>query len=140
VISDASARQHHLDGPVRDWWAFFDASEDDPPIAEGLGLATSLARDRVVALVTARPARLAPTTLAWLDRHRVRWDLIAMRTDDDHRTSSDTKRDLLADLRVAGYQPVLALDDDVSNLAMYRTEGVATIYVHSGYYDDRPGA
>ena len=41
---------------------------------------------------------------------------------------------------MAGYQPVLALDDDVSNLAMYRTEGVATIYVHSGYYDDRPGA
>lgn len=124
---------------MRDWWAFFDASVDDPPIAEGLGLATSLARDRVVALVTARPARLAPTTLAWLDHHEVQWDLIAMRTDDDHRTSSDTKRDLLVDLRVAGYQPVLALDDDVSNLAMYRSEGVATVYVHSGYYDDRPG-
>ena len=125
---------------MRDWWAFFDASVDDPPIAEGLGLVTSLARDRVVALVTARPARLAPTTLAWLDRHGVQWDLIAMRTDDDHRTSADTKRALLVDLRVAGYQPVLALDDDVSNLAMYRAEGVATIYVHSGYYDDRPGA
>ena len=124
---------------MRDWWAFFDASVDDPPIAEGLGLAPSLARDRVVALGTARPARLAPTTLAWLDRHEVQWDLIAMRTDDDHRTSSDTKRDLLVDLRVAGYQPVLALDDDVSNLAMYRSEGVATVYVHSGYYDDRPG-
>ena len=124
---------------MRDWWAFFDASVDDLPITEGLGLATSLARDRVVALVTARPARLAPTTLAWLDRHEVQWDLIAMRTDDDHRTSSDTKRDLLVDLRVAGYQPVLALDDDVSNLAMYRSEGVATVYVHSGYYDDRPG-
>lgn len=124
---------------MRDWWAFFDASVDDLPITEGLGLATSLARDRVVALVTARPARLAPTTLAWLDHHEVQWDLIAMRTDDDHRTSSDTKRDLLVDLRVAGYQPVLALDDDVSNLAMYRSEGVATVYVHSGYYDDRPG-
>ena len=30
---------------------------------------------------------------------------------------------------------VLAVDDDPRNLAMYRDEGVATVYVHSGYYD-----
>ena len=38
VLSDASGRQHHLDGPVRDWAAFFEASVDDPPIPEGIRL------------------------------------------------------------------------------------------------------
>ena len=139
MVSDASSRQHYLDGPERNWHAFFDASVDDPPINEGLGLAARLAEGRVVALVTARPARLASTTLAWLDRHDVEWDLLAMREDNDRRSSPDTKRDLLARLRAGGYTPVVALDDDIANLAMYRTEGVATVYIHSGYYDDRPG-
>ena len=34
-----------------------------------------------------------------------------------------------------GYEPVLAVDDDPRNLAMYRSEGVPTVYLHSGYYD-----
>ena len=137
MVSDASSRQHYLDGPERNWHAFFDASVDDPLISEGLGLVARLAEGRVVALVTARPARLASTTLAWLDRHDVDWDLLVMREDKDRRSSPDTKRDLLAQLRASGYTPVVALDDDVANLVMYRTEGVATIYIHSGYYDDR---
>lgn len=95
-----------------------------------------MAKDRVVALVTARPARLAPTTLTWLDRHAVHWDILAMRRDGDRRSSPEVKRDLLDDLRIAGYQPKLALDDDTSNLVMYRKEGVNTIYLHSGYYDE----
>ena len=140
MVSDASSRQHYLDGPERNWHAFFDASVDDPLISEGLGLVARLAEGRVVALVTARPARLASTTLAWLDRHDVDWDLLVMREDKDRRSSPDTKRDLLAQLRASGYTPVVALDDDVANLVMYRTEGVATIYIHSGYYDDRLGA
>ena len=27
------------------------------------------------------------------------------------------------------------VDDDPRNLVMYRSEGVPTVYVHSGYYD-----
>ena len=38
-------------------------------------------------------------------------------------------------LRADGYEPVLAVDDDPRNLVMYRSEGVPTVYVHSGYYD-----
>ena len=139
MLSDASSRQHYLNGPERDWQSFFDASLEDPLISEGLDLATRIAEGRVVALVTARPARLTSITLAWLARHDVNWDLLLMREDNDRRSSPDTKRDLLAQLRAAGYVPVIALDDDVANLAMYRTEGVATIYIHSGYYEDRSG-
>jgi pyridoxine 5'-phosphate synthase PdxJ len=58
-----------------------------------------------------------------------------MRADGDHRSSPDVKRAILAELRADGYEPELAVDDDPRNLAMYRSEGVPTVYLHSGYYD-----
>ena len=135
MLSDASRRQHHLAGAVRDWAAFFEASVDDPPIPEGIRLVERLCDGRTVVLLTARPAGLADTTLAWLERHGIRWDLLAMRRDGDRGSSPDVKRALLADLRADGYEPVLAVDDDPRNLVMYRCEGVPTVYLHSGYYD-----
>ena len=136
VLSDASGRHHLQDGPVKAWWDFFEASVDDPPIDEGIGLVAALTADRTVVLLTARPGRLADTTVTWLARHDVSWDLLAMRGDDDRHTSSpDVKRRIITGLRDDGYEPVLAVDDDPRNLAMYRDEGVATVYVHSGYYD-----
>ena len=136
MLSDASGRQHHLAGAVRDWAAFFEASVDDPPIPEGIRLVEGLCDGRTIVLLTARPARLADTTVDWMERHAVGWDLLAMRSDDaGHISSPDVKRALLADLRADGYEPVLAVDDDPRNLAMYRSEGVPTVYLHSGYYD-----
>jgi pyridoxine 5'-phosphate synthase PdxJ len=59
-----------------------------------------------------------------------------MRADDaGHVTSPDVKRAILTGLRTDGYEPTLAIDDDPRNLAMYRSEGVPTVYLHSGYYD-----
>jgi pyridoxine 5'-phosphate synthase PdxJ len=86
-------------------------------------------------LLTARPSRLADTTMAWMARHGIAWDLLVMRADDDHRSSPDVKREAVADLRATGYEPVLAIDDDPRNAEMYRAEGVPVVYVHSGYYD-----
>ena len=135
VISDASGRQHFLDGSNKDWWAFFEASVDDPPIPEVIGLVERLTENRTIILLTARPSGSADTTLEWLDRHGVRWDLLAMRKDDDHASSPEVKRAILLELRGDGYEPVLAIDDDPENLVMYRSEGVPTVYIHSGYYD-----
>ena len=135
VISDASARQHFLDAAERDWWGFFNASVDDPPIYESLKLVNRLAEGHVIALLTARPEKLASTTLTWLDKNKIDWDLLFMRDDDDFRSSPDTKFDLLSKLRDVGYDPILAIDDDPRNLVMYRSEGIETVYVYSGYYE-----
>ena len=150
VLSDASGRQHLLLGIDRSWEAFFEASIDDPPIPEGIALSAALAagpgpdqgagfpdcegKQRPTVLLTARPARLVHTTVAWLERHKVQWDLLVMRIDGDNRSSPDVKRDALADLRATGHRPDLAVDDDPRNAEMYRSEGVPVVYMYSGYY------
>ena len=144
VLSDASSRQYLLGVEPRRWADFFEASVDDPAIPEGIGLARALAGvtddmgsvgARPLVLLTARPARLVDTTMVWMARHGVAWDLLVMRVDSDHRTSPDMKREALADLRATGHEPAVAVDDDPRNAEMYWGEGVPVVYVHSGYYD-----
>ena len=135
VLSDASGRQHLLADEPKSWAAFFEASLADPPISEGIRLVAGLVGERAMVLVTARPARLADTTVAWLERNSVPWDLLVMRADDDHRSSPEVKAEALERLRADGYEVQLAIDDDPGNVRMYRAAGVATVYLHSGYYD-----
>ena len=132
VIADAAGRQHYLDWG--DWKGFFDAVGDDPIIEEIERLLELLDASLRVILVTGRPRRVQPQTVAWLERYSIRWDLL------DHARlrrllgrRSIQARDA-ARAFDEGFDIRLALDDDPKNHAMYMSEGVPCIYIHSGYY------
>src|SRR6202035_5831456 len=76
VLADAQGRQHHLSWGRRDWDAFFDACGEDPVIDEVRTLLSLLDPSLVVLLVTARPVRVREQTVAWLEEHALRWDLL----------------------------------------------------------------
>jgi hypothetical protein len=135
VLSDAARRQHYLEAPSRDWDAFFEACGDDPLIEEIARLLGLLEPGLVVVLLTARPARVQPQTLAWLHRYGVRWDLLVMRQSGDYTSARDFKRRSVRELRKGGFELVLSFEDDRRNVAMFRDEGVPCVYIHSGYYD-----
>jgi phosphoglycolate phosphatase-like HAD superfamily hydrolase len=135
VLSDAASRQHYLERPWRDWDAFFEACGDDPLIEEIARLLDLLDSSLVIVLLTARPARVEPQTLAWLHRYRVRWDLLVMRGFGDYGAAWEFKRRSVRELRAAGFELVLSFEDDRRNVAMFRDEGVPSVYIHSGYYD-----
>ena len=135
VLSDAASRQHFIERGRRDWRAFFDACGDDPLIEEVARLVELLDDELVVVLLTGRPLRVQPQTLAWLERYRLRWDLLIMRDVGDYAAAREFKRDTAYDLRQYGFDLRLAFEDDRRNLEMFRAEGVPCVYVHSGYYD-----
>lgn len=132
VLADAAGRQHFLDWG--DWRSFFDACGDDPVIEEIERLLELLDSSLSVILVTGRPRRVQPHTLAWLERYGIRWDLLIMREFGDYSGVDDFKRGVVRDLRTYGFDLRLALDDDPKNHAMYIGERVPCIYIHSGYY------
>jgi hypothetical protein len=135
VLSDAVSRQHFLEGKRRDWDAFFEACGDDPLISEVARVLELLRADLRIVLLTGRPLRVQPQTLAWLDRYQLRWDLLIMRPSGDYSAARAFKRHSVAELREYGMHLELAFEDDRRNLEMFRAEGVPCLYVHSGYYD-----
>ena len=135
VLSDAASRQHFLEGGRRDWDAFFEACGDDPLIDEVARLLELLDPSLRIVLLTGRPHRVQPQTLAWLERYELRWDLLVMRDFGDYSAARDFKRRSVHELRSYGFDLHLAFEDDRRNLAMFRAEGVPCVYIHSGYYD-----
>jgi hypothetical protein len=135
VLSDAAGRQHLLARPYRDWDAFFEAVGDDALIEEVARLLEVLDADLRIVLLTARPIRVQAQTVAWLDRHGLRWDLLVMRDWGDYGAAREFKRDAVHDLRQHGFDLRLAFEDDRRNVEMFHREGVPCVYIHSGYYE-----
>jgi phosphoglycolate phosphatase-like HAD superfamily hydrolase len=136
VLSDAATRQHYIEGPGRrNWDAFFAACGEDPLIEDVAQLLHLLDESLQIILLTGRPVRVQPQTLAWLDRYKLRWDLLIMRDYGDYMAAREFKQWTVEDLRRYGFELALAFEDDRRNLEMFRAEGVPCVYVHSGYYD-----
>ncbi|MGI9602211.1 MAG: hypothetical protein ACR2QE_10025 [Acidimicrobiales bacterium] len=136
VLADATHRQHLLDG-WGDWDSFFAACGDDDLLRDQAVLTGALRSEWLVVLLTSRPMWVQRQTRGWLERHAadIEWDLLIMRPDRDWRSSANFKRDEVRALDAAGYEVTLTLDDDRRNVAAFRNEGLACIYIHSGYHD-----
>jgi hypothetical protein len=135
VLSDAAGRQHFIEQGNRDWSAFFEACGDDPVIEEIARLLELLDSSLAIVLLTGRPLRVQPQTLAWLHRYRLRWDLLVMRERGDYDQVTWFKHRVVGDLRTHGFDLRLAFEDDPSNHAMYVADGIPCVYIHSGYYE-----
>ena len=135
VLSDAAGRQHFIERGNRDWSAFFEACGDDMVIEEIARLLELLDSSLAVVLLTGRPLRVQPQTLAWLHRYGLRWDLLVMRERGDYDQVTWFKQRVVGDLRAHGFDLRLAFEDDPSNHAMYVAEGIPCVYIHSGYYE-----
>ena len=135
VLSDAVGRQHFIEQGRRDWNAFFEACGSDPVIEEIERLLELLDPSLQIVLLTGRPLRVRPQTLAWLERYGLRWDLLIMRDWGDYSFVTEFKNHVVHDLRDHGFEILLALEDDPQNHAMYVAEGIPCVYIHSGYYE-----
>lgn len=140
VISDATHRQWYLRGGRRDFEGFFAAAVDDPLIESGAALAAAIADDHTVVILTARPELIRDDTVAWLARYHVRHDLLILQPAGDGRRSAEFKGDEVAALRERGADIRVAFEDSPENIAALRAAGIATVSVHSGYYEGAPKA
>lgn len=140
VLSDASARQHHLEGPAgrRDWRAFFAACGSDPLLPGARALLALLPADVTIVLLSARPGWVFERTLDWLARHDVPWHLLVLRGDGPMARAAAFKSEVVASLAAAGFDIRLALDDDPTVVEAYGGAGIPAMQISSGYYGADP--
>lgn len=110
TLADSAHRQRFLERRPRDWDAFFAAAPQDPPLAEGVALATESARECDVVYLTGRPERCRRDTVAWLAALGLPEGPVWMRRDDDRRPARRTKSEILR--RLARDREIRVLVDD----------------------------
>lgn len=122
VLADVRHRLHHLDHRPKRWEAFFRAAADDPPLAEGLALASEAARDCEVVYVTGRPERCRADTLAWFARHGLPEGALHMRADRDRSPAAVGKPHWL-ERAARGRVIAFVVDDDPAVCDAYQAAG-----------------
>jgi beta-phosphoglucomutase-like phosphatase (HAD superfamily) len=136
TLSDDAARAHFVEveaGRARDWHSYFDAIDEDPPIAASMEVLRALhAAGLRVVFLTGRPEFTRPKTEAWLRANGLTdYDELVMRPEDERRPAGWFKVDALAALR-ARYELVCAFEDRIDVADRLRDAGVPVFLYGAG--------
>jgi phosphoglycolate phosphatase-like HAD superfamily hydrolase len=132
TLANCEHRQHHLTGPRKDWDAFYAGMADDEPVRPLIALANALAGNYHIILCTGRPSNYRDVTERWLYSYDVPRTRIYMRAEADHRDDAVVKREMLAKIRDAGFDPALVVDDRKKVVDMWRSEGLTCLQCAEG--------
>jgi len=136
TLADDRARAHFVEveeGRKRDWESYFDAIEEDPPIAASIAILQALYRDgfRVIFL-TGRPEYTRPKTERWLKANGLEdYDLLLMRPPGERRPAGEFKVEVLDRLKTE-YELLCAFEDRIDVAEHLRKGGVPVFLYGAG--------
>lgn len=136
TLSDDRARAHFVEveaGRARDWKSYFDAIDQDPPIAASMEVLRALhAQGLRIVFLTGRPEHARPKTERWLKANGLtEYDRLLMRPAGDFRHSGPFKVEVVAKLR-RDYELVCAFEDRIDVADALREAGVPVFLYGAG--------
>lgn len=136
TLSDDRARAHFVEvaeGRKRDWKSYFDAIEEDPPIAASIELLRSLRANGVrIVFLTGRPEFTRLKTERWLRANGLEeYDILLMRPAGERRPAGEFKVEQVLKLR-ANYELVCAFEDRIEVAEHLRRAGLAVFLYGEG--------
>lgn len=147
TLADNTHRLHHITGPgPKNWDAFLDPEtviKDRPILPVWFVLDALILHANRIIFITSRSRGLRNITQQWLSgRGRTAFYTgfsheninLYMRRSSDRRPSHEVKRELLAKVRLDGFNPVMAFDDRLSDAEMFRSEGLTCALLSEGKF------
>jgi len=136
TLSDDRARAHFVEveeGRKRDWKSYFDAIEEDPPIAASIAILHALhATGMRILFLTGRPEHTRERTLRWLKANGLtEYDELLMRPHGEFRPAGFFKAEVIAALRER-YELVCAFEDRVDVAESIRESGIPVFLYGAG--------
>jgi len=136
TLSDDRARAHFVEveaGRARDWESYFDAIDQDPPIAASMEILQALrAHGTRIIFLTGRPEYTRPKTEAWLRANGLDdYDRLLMRPEGETRPAGYFKVETVARLREE-YELVCAFEDRIDVAGALREAGVPVFLYGAG--------
>lgn len=136
TLADDRARAHHVEveaGRKRDWKSYFDAIDEDPPIAASMEVLHALrsSGNRVIFL-TGRPEYTRPKTESWLQANGLTdYDRLLMRPEGEFRPAGEVKVEIIERLREE-YELVCAFEDRIDVAEHLRRAGLPVFLYGAG--------
>lgn len=127
-------RQHHMNGPKKDWKAFYGAiAEDDPNEWCRTIVEMHAERGYEILFVSGRPGQYREVTETWLKRvmPMVQYTLL-MRPEGDFRKDCDVKLEIYQQHIEPYYNIAFALDDRQQVVDMWRAQGITCLQCAKG--------
>ncbi|HET7273943.1 MAG TPA: HAD family acid phosphatase [Longimicrobiaceae bacterium] len=136
TLSDDRARAHFVEveeGRKRDWDSYFDAIDEDAPIAASMELLHALRGHGVrIIYLTGRPEYTRPKTERWLKANGLDdCDDLLMRPAGDRRHAGEFKVEVIQALRER-YELVCAFEDRMDVAERLRTSGLPVFLYGAG--------
>jgi beta-phosphoglucomutase-like phosphatase (HAD superfamily) len=136
TLADDRARAHFVEveaGKERDWKSYFDAIEEDPPIAASIALLHALWKDGIrIIYLTGRPEYTRPSTERWLRANGLdEYDVLLMRPDGERRPAGEFKVDAIDELRDR-YEIVCAFEDRIDVAERLRQASIPVFLYGAG--------
>jgi len=136
TLADDRARAHFVEveqGRQRDWVSYFDAMEEDAPIAASIELLRALRAYGVrIVYLTGRPEYTRDRTERWLQANGLaEYDRLVMRPEGERRHAGEFKVDEIARLR-GEYELICAFEDRIDVAEHLRLSGLPVFLYGAG--------
>jgi phosphoglycolate phosphatase-like HAD superfamily hydrolase len=135
TLSDPSHRKHWIASAPKNWAAWNASMAEDGYHADVIQFVrVAKAAGMPVVICTGREETEREVTEKWLWEGIIDYDKLYMRKKKDYRGDDVIKRELLAEIRADGYEPVLVFDDRNRVVDMWRAEGIRCFQVAPGNF------
>lgn len=144
TIADCSHRRHFLDGPKKNWNAFYEALDEDKPKFNVIRQIDLFRRwygeDLHIVFVTGRPEKYRARTVRWLVRELDAdtpipcGTTLFMRPDGDNTPDDILKKEIYLEKIAPFYNVELVFDDRDKVVKMWRSLGLECWQVAEGNF------
>ena len=139
TLTDPSHRQHHIEKHPKNWDAFFDGIQGDPPNQWCVQLIRGMRSIGFrILFVTGRDVTHKDETLLWLNRHNYFLEMtdihLFMRAKDDKRPDNIVKSEIYTRSIEQRFNVLYALEDRKRVADMWREIGITCLHCAEGNF------
>jgi predicted secreted acid phosphatase len=133
TLADISERIHHIKRKPKNWNAFNEGIAKDKAIHSMIRLCNILyASGLHIILCSGRNERNRPETVAWLSHQGVNYHELLLRQNEDYRTDSVVKRELIQNIDKS--KILFVVEDRSRVVEMWRSEGLVCLQCAPGEF------
>ena len=133
TLADVSERIHHVRNKPKNWKAFFQGMAQDKAIHSMVRLCNILYGSGIqIVLCSGRKEEYREQTIQWLAQQGVNYHDLFLRKDNDRRSDTEVKRELLASLDKS--KILFVVEDRSRVVEMWRSEGLVCLQCAPGEF------